>query len=90
MADLFAGDSAALDALRVAADSSTSRIARDGQATDDVEYLAPVPRPGKVVAIGRNYRAHADEEDLLEVVELCRRSRQSHPLGSRPDGPGRL
>jgi 2-keto-4-pentenoate hydratase/2-oxohepta-3-ene-1,7-dioic acid hydratase in catechol pathway len=64
MADLFAGDSAALDALRVAADSLTSRIARDGQATDDVEYLAPVPRPGKVVAIGRNYRAHADEEGV--------------------------
>jgi 5-carboxymethyl-2-hydroxymuconate isomerase len=28
------------------------------------ELLAPVPRPGKVVAIGRNYREHADEEGV--------------------------
>jgi 2-keto-4-pentenoate hydratase/2-oxohepta-3-ene-1,7-dioic acid hydratase in catechol pathway len=27
----------------------------------DVELLAPVPRPGKVVCIGRNYAAHAAE-----------------------------
>jgi 2-keto-4-pentenoate hydratase/2-oxohepta-3-ene-1,7-dioic acid hydratase in catechol pathway len=30
----------------------------------DTELLAPVPRPGKVVAIGRNYREHADEEGV--------------------------
>jgi 2-keto-4-pentenoate hydratase/2-oxohepta-3-ene-1,7-dioic acid hydratase in catechol pathway len=30
----------------------------------DAELLAPVPRPGKVVAIGRNYREHADEEGV--------------------------
>ena len=30
----------------------------------DAEMLAPVPRPGKVVAIGRNYREHADEEGV--------------------------
>jgi len=28
------------------------------------ELLAPVPRPGKVVAIGRNYREHAAEEGV--------------------------
>jgi 2-keto-4-pentenoate hydratase/2-oxohepta-3-ene-1,7-dioic acid hydratase in catechol pathway len=29
-----------------------------------VKLLAPVGRPGKVVAIGRNYREHADEEGV--------------------------
>lgn len=28
------------------------------------DLLAPVPRPGKVVAIGRNYREHAEEEGV--------------------------
>jgi len=28
------------------------------------ELLAPLPRPGKVVAIGRNYREHAEEEGV--------------------------
>jgi 2-keto-4-pentenoate hydratase/2-oxohepta-3-ene-1,7-dioic acid hydratase in catechol pathway len=28
----------------------------------DVELLAPVTRPGKIVAVGRNYREHAAEE----------------------------
>ena len=64
MADLLASDGAALEALRVSAVSSRARIGRDGQPTDATEYLAPVPRPGKVVAIGRNYRAHADEEGV--------------------------
>ena len=30
-------------------------------AVDDVHLLAPVPRPGKVICIGLNYRAHAAE-----------------------------
>ncbi len=33
----------------------------DAFAFDDVEWLAPVPRPGKIVAIGRNYADHAAE-----------------------------
>jgi 2-keto-4-pentenoate hydratase/2-oxohepta-3-ene-1,7-dioic acid hydratase in catechol pathway len=64
IADLLASGGAMLAALRVAAEASAARIARDGQPTDETEYLAPVPRPGKVVAIGRNYRAHADEEGV--------------------------
>ena len=64
MADLLASGAAAVGTLRAAAESSGPRIARDGQSTDDTEYLAPVPRPGKVVAIGRNYRAHAAEEGV--------------------------
>ena len=34
------------------------------QSIASVELLAPVPRPGKVVAIGRNYREHAAEEGV--------------------------
>ncbi len=64
MADLLVGGRAALDSLRAAAETSMAQIARDGQPTDDTEYLAPVPRPGKVVAIGRNYRTHAAEEGV--------------------------
>ncbi|HEY0444573.1 MAG TPA: fumarylacetoacetate hydrolase family protein, partial [Candidatus Limnocylindrales bacterium] len=30
----------------------------------ELELLAPVPRPGKIVAIGRNYRDHAAEQDV--------------------------
>jgi 2-keto-4-pentenoate hydratase/2-oxohepta-3-ene-1,7-dioic acid hydratase in catechol pathway len=50
----------ALEALRAAADPG--RIADQGRPLDEIELLAPVPRPGKVVAIGRNYREHVDEE----------------------------
>jgi len=64
MADLLAAGDAALVTLREAAEAAAPRIAREGQAMDDTEYLAPVPRPGKVVAIGRNYRAHATEEGV--------------------------
>ena len=32
-----------------------------GTALEDVRLLAPVPRPGKVVAVGRNYADHAKE-----------------------------
>jgi 2,4-didehydro-3-deoxy-L-rhamnonate hydrolase len=34
------------------------------QSIRSAELLAPVPRPGKVVAIGRNYREHAAEEGV--------------------------
>ncbi len=32
-----------------------------GQALDQVQLLAPLPRPGKVVGVGRNYADHAKE-----------------------------
>ena len=60
MAGLLAGGAPALEALRAAA--ATVRIADLGEPLDGLELLAPVPRPGKVVAIGRNYREHVDEE----------------------------
>jgi len=62
MAALLAGGDASLEALRSVADPD--RIARDGEPIGSVTVLAPVPRPGKVVAIGRNYREHTDEEGV--------------------------
>jgi len=60
MAALLAAGPPALAALGNAA--TPERILAHGRSMDGLELLAPVPRPGKVVAIGRNYRAHADEE----------------------------
>ena len=59
MEALLRGPSGALDDLRRAADPD--RIEREGRPLDDATLLAPVPRPGKVVAIGRNYKDHAAE-----------------------------
>ena len=60
IADLLRGGRSAVVALRVSADAD--RIARDGRPVGDGAVLAPIPRPGKVVAIGRNYREHVAEE----------------------------
>jgi 2-keto-4-pentenoate hydratase/2-oxohepta-3-ene-1,7-dioic acid hydratase in catechol pathway len=57
---LLAGGAQALSSLRSAADPD--RIVEEGAALDQVELLGPVPRPGKVVAIGRNYADHTLEE----------------------------
>jgi 2-keto-4-pentenoate hydratase/2-oxohepta-3-ene-1,7-dioic acid hydratase in catechol pathway len=58
MHDLLSNPSRALDALRRASSAGGAT----GMVLDEVELLAPVPRPGKVVAIGLNYRAHAEEQ----------------------------
>jgi 2-keto-4-pentenoate hydratase/2-oxohepta-3-ene-1,7-dioic acid hydratase in catechol pathway len=60
IADLLDGGPADVDALRAAA--SHVSIDEEGKPLASAELLAPVPRPGKVVAIGRNYRDHAAEE----------------------------
>jgi 2-keto-4-pentenoate hydratase/2-oxohepta-3-ene-1,7-dioic acid hydratase in catechol pathway len=60
--DLLSVGDQALDALRAAA--QPERIEREGRRLEDVDLLAPVPRPGKVVAIGRNYRDHTTEEGV--------------------------
>ena len=67
MAELLAGGRDALAALGTGADPV--RIAREGRPLDDLELLAPVPRPGKVVAIGRNYRDHSTEQGLQPPTE---------------------
>jgi 2-keto-4-pentenoate hydratase/2-oxohepta-3-ene-1,7-dioic acid hydratase in catechol pathway len=42
--------------------NARDRIATTGRPLAQTELLPPVPRPGKIVAIGRNYREHVDEE----------------------------
>ncbi len=59
---LIEGGSEALAALRAAHDED--RIRRDGRPVSEADLVAPVGRPGKVVAIGRNYRDHAAEEGV--------------------------
>ena len=62
MVGLLAGGMASMDTLRDAA--TPERILADGIPTFGLRVLAPVPRPGKVVAIGRNYRAHVEEQGV--------------------------
>ena len=62
MADLIAGGAQTLDAL--ARVTETADIPRRGQLLADAELLAPLPRPGKIIAIGRNYREHQNEEGV--------------------------
>ena len=66
--ELLAGGPDVTDRLATAAASATtyssSSPAPPVALLDDADLLAPVPRPGKVVAIGRNYREHADEEGV--------------------------
>lgn len=52
--DIIADDP--LGTERRCANAETHRHARDS-----LRLLAPVPMPGKIIAVGRNYAAHADE-----------------------------
>jgi 2-keto-4-pentenoate hydratase/2-oxohepta-3-ene-1,7-dioic acid hydratase in catechol pathway len=60
LSSLIAAGLPALDRLRAAAPEHDVRERGDPLA--DAELLPPVGRPGKIVAIGRNYREHAAEE----------------------------
>jgi len=62
MGELLSGGNMALEPLR-----SAARTAAESGQPGDVDAalrIAPVPRPGKVVAIGLNYRDHAAELGL--------------------------
>ena len=59
MGDLLAGGEAALEALRAAARSAAA-LGKPGDVPSD-RRIAPVPRPGKVIAVGLNYHDHASE-----------------------------
>ena len=61
MADLVAGGAAALASLR-AAGAELAAATTAGRPVDELELLAPVPRPGKVIAVGLNYLGHATEQ----------------------------
>jgi 2-keto-4-pentenoate hydratase/2-oxohepta-3-ene-1,7-dioic acid hydratase in catechol pathway len=55
-----------IDALSQLAEAvDPSEIRARGTALDELQLEAPVPRPGKVVAIGRNYAGHAAEEGVV-------------------------
>jgi 2-keto-4-pentenoate hydratase/2-oxohepta-3-ene-1,7-dioic acid hydratase in catechol pathway len=60
MNELLAADGAAMDHLRASL-ARTLLPPTAGVAIDELELLAPVPRPGKVVAVALNYREHASE-----------------------------
>jgi 2-keto-4-pentenoate hydratase/2-oxohepta-3-ene-1,7-dioic acid hydratase in catechol pathway len=62
MDDLLAAGPEGRTALAAASAAALARIDETGSLLADTELLAPVPRPGKIVAIGRNYREHVDEE----------------------------
>src|SRR5918994_4984743 len=62
IAELLAAGPDATAELRDAA--AAARIATAGRPMAEVELLGPVPRPGKIVAIRRNYREHAEEEGV--------------------------
>jgi len=64
MGELLAGGEAVLSALRGAHAAGGERIRREGTPLAALHLLAPVPRPGKVVAIGLNYFAHAAEQKV--------------------------
>jgi 2-keto-4-pentenoate hydratase/2-oxohepta-3-ene-1,7-dioic acid hydratase in catechol pathway len=59
MTALLTGEAAGIEALRAGA-ASAATSGRPGD-VDPSEVIAPVPRPGKVVAVGLNYHAHAAE-----------------------------
>jgi 2,4-didehydro-3-deoxy-L-rhamnonate hydrolase len=59
MSRLLADAPRTLARLRDALDGDAER---PGRPSETLERLAPVTRPGKIVAVGRNYREHAAEE----------------------------
>jgi 2-keto-4-pentenoate hydratase/2-oxohepta-3-ene-1,7-dioic acid hydratase in catechol pathway len=64
MAELVAGGPELLESLREAAAQHSEQIRASGAPLDALTILAPVPRPGKIVAIGLNYHAHAIEQNV--------------------------
>lgn len=61
MQELILGGAEALAALRTAEDELRSAVTRQGLPIEGLKLLAPVPRPGKIVAVGLNYMGHAAE-----------------------------
>ncbi len=60
--DLLTGGDHLLDRLREAAEVARDRILAEGRPLAELKLLAPLPRPGKVMAIGLNYFEHAAEQ----------------------------
>ena len=66
MLELLAAGGALLSSLRTVVAGTSSD---HGASLADATLLAPIPRPGKIVAVGRNYREHADEEGAAIVAD---------------------
>ncbi len=64
---LIAGGADALEALRAAVAAASPTTSTRG--LEDVEYLTPLARPGKVVAVGLNYYDHAKEGGVEPTAE---------------------
>jgi acylpyruvate hydrolase len=60
-ADMLAFLEAGPDALNLARQTVAAASPEEGLDAAAVSWLAPVPRPGKIIAIGQNYAAHAAE-----------------------------
>jgi 2-keto-4-pentenoate hydratase/2-oxohepta-3-ene-1,7-dioic acid hydratase in catechol pathway len=86
--DMLALLRAGPDILAAAIAAVEGSIRRDGvheyPLLADIELLAPVPRPGKIVAVGRNYADHAAETGMkaLEAPRIISK------LPSSVTGPG--
>ena len=87
------------DGLLAALREAVATGDEDAVPLDDVQLLAPIARPGKIVAVGRNYREHAFEEGAAlpvrsgpvhEVLELDHGTRQRDPVARGRHGAGRL
>ncbi len=63
MQSIAGGGQAALDAVARQVEAEPSRVPLDA-----VRLLAPIERPGKYLAIGMNYRKHAEEAARLGVA----------------------
>ena len=69
MSELIVGGAAAIAALRAAAPDLAAEVARRGRPIEQMELLAPLPRPGKIIAVGLNYLGHATEQDVQPPSE---------------------
>jgi len=63
MTELLADWPSGLAHIRDAWQRAAGTAAGEGVAFESVELLAPVPRPGKILAAGVNYQSHGEEQN---------------------------
>ena len=71
---LEAGEMARIAADRLANDKAQAQIV----ALEEVRLGAPVPRPGKIIAVGLNYRDHSMESGAMEPPKIAADLREIH------------
>jgi 2-keto-4-pentenoate hydratase/2-oxohepta-3-ene-1,7-dioic acid hydratase in catechol pathway len=74
--DLPSGATVTIESLMVAGTEARARLqtaaqdaAGHGRPISALRLLPPLDRPGKIVAVGRNYREHATEQGVLPPIE---------------------